>query len=158
MVFAITGLAGIVPTDGSLWVDGEHVGDSFVYLALAMIWIASLAAMGVYEAKTVGIGSEEYKRLGRGALTALATTTFIVFTFRLDLNRAFIFVAVTLATVVAGVLRQVVRKQLHRLRANGRYTRRVRSAGTWDTVSELVRHFRRAPFAGLHRGRRMRPR
>ena len=118
-------------------------------LGIGAIWIASMALTGAYEAKTVGVGSIEYKRLGGGALIALATTTLVAFTFDVHLSRAFVFMTIALAAVLAGALRQVVRKQLHRRRAAGRFTHRVVVAGTTATVTDLVRHFRRAPFAGF---------
>ena len=146
---AVTTLVGIAPTDGSLWIDGVEIDDGVVLLALAAIWILSMAVSGAYEAKVVGIGSEEYKRLCRGALGALATTAFLVYTFRIGLNRAFLFVALALATVLAGALRQIVRKWLHRARARaGATTRRVLVVGTRDTVGRAVRHFSRARSPG----------
>jgi exopolysaccharide biosynthesis polyprenyl glycosylphosphotransferase len=123
--------------------------DLAIVVAMAAIWIGSMALTGAYEAKTVGVGSIEYKRVGAGALIALATTTLVAFTFDLEPSRAFVFTTIGLAVVLAGVLRQVVRKQLHRRRAAGRYTHRVVIAGSVATVTDLVRHFRRAPFAGF---------
>jgi exopolysaccharide biosynthesis polyprenyl glycosylphosphotransferase len=123
--------------------------DLSIVVAMAAIWIGSMALTGAYEAKTVGVGSIEYRRVGAGALIALATTTLVAFTFDLEPSRAFVFTTIGLAVVLAGVLRQIVRKQLHRRRAAGRYTHRVVIAGSVPTVTDLVRHFRRAPFAGF---------
>jgi exopolysaccharide biosynthesis polyprenyl glycosylphosphotransferase len=60
-----------------------------------------------------------------------------------------VYTTVGLAVVLTGLLRQVVRKQLHRRRATGHFTHRVVVAGSVPTVTDLVRHFRRAPFAGF---------
>ena len=120
-----------------------------VLAGMALIWLASMALTGAYEAKTVGVGSIEYLRVGAGALIALAATTLIAFAFDLELSRAFVFTSIGIALILAAVLRQVVRKQLHRRRAAGRYTHRVVIAGSMATVTDLVRHFRRAPFAGF---------
>ena len=132
-----------------VWSGDGAPGDLVVIAMMAVIWIASMALTGAYEAKTVGVGSIEYKRLGAGALIALATTTLVAFAFDLQLSRAFVFTTIGLAVVLAGALRQVVRKQLHRRRAAGHFTHRVVVAGSLATVTDIVRHFRRAPFAGF---------
>src|SRR5262245_66033591 len=124
-------------------------GDLAIVVAMAVIWIGSMALTGAYEAKTVGVGSIEYKRVGAGASIALETTTLVAFAIDLEPSRAFVFTTFVLAVVLTGLLRQLVRKQLHRRRAAGRYTHRVVIAGSTPTVTDLVRHFRRAPFAGF---------
>jgi exopolysaccharide biosynthesis polyprenyl glycosylphosphotransferase len=151
VAFALAAMAalaiGFEPAN-PVW-DGDGApGDLAVVAGMAAIWIASMALTGAYEAKTVGVGSIEYKRVGAGALIALAATTLVAFTLDLQLSRAFVYTTVGLAVALAGLLRQVVRKQLHRRRAAGRFTHRVVVAGSAATVADLVRHFRRAPFAG----------
>lgn len=140
---------GTDPTANALWADDGRAGNAVVVLGIGAIWVASMAFTGAYEAKTVGIGSEEYKRLGGGALLALAVTALIAFAIDADLSRAFVFLTIAIAAALASVFRQLVRKQLHRRRAEGRFTHRVLVAGTTATVTDLIRHFRRAPFAGF---------
>jgi len=150
--FAIAALVAIVlgfEPANPLWDGAGTPGDLVVVGTMAAIWIASMALTGAYEAKTVGLGSIEYKRVGAGALIALAATTLVAFTLDVHLSRAFVFATVGFAVLLAGALRQVVRKQLHRRRAAGRFTHRVVVVGSAATVTDLVRHFRRAPFAGF---------
>jgi len=152
VAFALAAIAacllGFEPAK-SVWHGDGALGDLVVIAAMAVVWIASMALARAYEAKTVGVGSIEYKRLGAGALIALAATTLVAFTFDLHLSRAFVFTTIGLAVVFAGALRQAVRKQLHRRRAAGHFTHRVVVAGSVSTVTDIVRHFRRAPFAGF---------
>jgi exopolysaccharide biosynthesis polyprenyl glycosylphosphotransferase len=122
--------------------------DLAVAAGLVALWSASIAFAGGYEARILAVGSEEYKRLTKGALLALATGGTLAFAFDVPIGRGFLFGVVPLAFVLAGIARQVARKRLHQLQARGRFVHRVLVAGESRAVSHLVRHFRRAPFAG----------
>jgi len=148
IAIVITSSMGIRPSAGDLWPGAGGVDGVVVALALVAVWMASMAFTGAYEPKAVGVGSDEYRRLTGGALAALATSTSLAFTLEAAVSRPFLFTTIPIAFVAAGVFRQISRKQLHRRRAAGRFTYRVLIAGGAASVADLVRHFRRAPFAG----------
>jgi exopolysaccharide biosynthesis polyprenyl glycosylphosphotransferase len=139
--------ASLVP-DGEPWWNGWLSDDLVVGVGVAIVWSSALALSGAYDARSVGVGSEEYRRLTIGAIRALAAVVLVAFLVGESLQPAAVLAGLAVALVGSGALRQVARKQLHRLRAAGRCTRRVLVVGTEASVRDVVEHLRRASFAG----------
>lgn len=136
------------PITDEQWHGGSVAADALVATAVTGVWLIAIAFVGGYDTRTVGIGSDEYRRLGTGVVLTLTTAGFFAYALEVPVERTFLFGTVAVALVAALVLRRVARKQLHRQRAAGRFTHRVLVAGGEDAVTDLIRHFRRAPFAG----------
>jgi exopolysaccharide biosynthesis polyprenyl glycosylphosphotransferase len=120
-----------------------------VGIALVVLWLATLWLSGAYEMRYLGIGFEEYKRVGYAAVKTLAVIAVISFVGGGDLHPPFVAVLLTVGVLVQLVQRRAVRKGLHRLRANGQCSRKVLVVGAGREVTELVDHLRSAPYAGL---------
>jgi len=130
---------------------GGGFGTSYAVLSLlvAPIWVASMAAGGAYEARELGNGQEEYRRVLNSALRVVAGVAILAFAFELDLARGFVGVLLPLATVLTLFSRYGLRKWVHRQRASGGYSLQVIVVGSVDDATSLVRHLRRAPYAGF---------
>jgi exopolysaccharide biosynthesis polyprenyl glycosylphosphotransferase len=118
-------------------------------LSLVVAWPTLLAVTGAYERRSFGIGSDEFRRVGRAGLLLLAGLGFVSYAAELDLSRALVVVAVPSLTLVTLVERYAARRSLHRQRLKGRCVKRVVVVGRGGAVLELVDRLRRAHHAGL---------
>jgi exopolysaccharide biosynthesis polyprenyl glycosylphosphotransferase len=127
------------PTTGLFWAS----------LSLVVAWPTLLAVTAAYERRSFGIGSDEFRRVGRAGLLLLAGLGFLSYAAALDLSRALVVVAVPSLAVVTLVERYAARRSLHRQRLQGRCVKRVVVVGRGGAVLELVDRLRRASHAGL---------
>jgi exopolysaccharide biosynthesis polyprenyl glycosylphosphotransferase len=147
LALVVAGLAGASLTPSEWW-SGVPDDEVVAAVAVILVWLTAMALSGAYDVRSVGLGSEEYRRLAVGGLRALAAVVVIAFAANEPLERVTIFVVLAGALLVSGGLRQIARKQLHRRRADGQYARRVLVVGTAPSVRDVVTHLRRATFAG----------
>ncbi len=132
-------------------VSGSVRGISYdvVAAALAPAWVLFLSMSRAYEARAIGVGSDEFRRVFEGSVRFLATVATVAFAFQLELSRGFVGVALPLGTLVLLLGRYGARQLLHRLRAKGRACHRVIVVGSRDAAVELVRAVCGAPYSGL---------
>ncbi|MPQ99426.1 exopolysaccharide biosynthesis polyprenyl glycosylphosphotransferase [Modestobacter sp. I12A-02628] len=132
--------------------DGVVARDStltWAALSLLVVWPLLLSAAGTYDGRLIGTGSDEYRRVLRAGLLGLATVGFTSYAFGLELSRSLVVVAVPGLTAVGLLVRYGARRQLRRLRATGRCTKRVVVVGRGGAALTLVRQLDRERFAGL---------
>ena len=134
-----TRAADVEPAGGLLWAS----------LSLVVAWPALLAVTGAYEARTFGIGSDEFRRVSRAGLLLLAGLGFVSYAAELYLSRALVVVAVPALAVLTLVERYAARRALHQQRAAGRGVKRVVVVGRGGAVLELVDRLQRTQHAGL---------
>jgi exopolysaccharide biosynthesis polyprenyl glycosylphosphotransferase len=120
-----------------------------VGVALLALWSITLWLSNAYEMRYLGIGVEEYKRVGWAAVRTLAIVAIVSFVGGGDLSVGFVAVFLAVGVVVQLLQRRAARKGLHRLRASGQCNRHVLAVGAFREVHELVQHLRSAPYAGL---------
>ncbi|MEO6712182.1 MAG: sugar transferase [Mycobacteriales bacterium] len=117
-------------------------------LALPFVWSISLALSGAYEQRYLGLGPEEFKRVGNAAVRAIAVVSFVCFAYRVNVSRAYLGFALILATAFTLVGRYCTRKMLHRRRIRGESCHRVLVLGSKHSVASLINTVRREPIAG----------
>ncbi|MBW3651726.1 MAG: sugar transferase, partial [Actinobacteria bacterium] len=115
----------------------------------APVWLAVLAMSGAYARTVVGVGSEEYRRVFNAGLRYFAIVGIGLFIARVDLARGFVGGLVPSVTVLSLLGRYAVRRHLHRKRGQGGSMHCVLVVGTIGAVTDVVRHFQRAPYAGF---------
>jgi exopolysaccharide biosynthesis polyprenyl glycosylphosphotransferase len=118
--------------------------------ALVVLWPALLLATGAHSERVFGMGSDEYRRIGRAGFLLLALAGFMSYAADLDLSRALVVVAIPALTLGTLVLRYGARAHLHRERAKGRYGKRVVVVGRGGAVLELIGQLGRQKHAGLN--------
>ena len=128
----------------SLTVDGRHVPYLLVASVAVVSWLAILAVSGAYEHKILGSGTEEYRRVLRAAVGALAAAVLVVFLTRAQVARGFVMGLAPLVAAWTLFGRYLARNWLARQRAQGLQMRRVVVLGRPEAVLEAVRHFRGA--------------
>jgi len=120
----------------------------FLTMILPTVWVATVAANRAYEFRYLGIGSEEFRRVMTGAVWLVAIVGTFSWATKAELARGYILVALPLTTALTLIGRYLVRKQLHRLRAQGRCQQKVVVVGQASTAADLVQQLRREPYHG----------
>lgn len=128
--------------------------DLAVYLsevlpALVVVWVGSLAAFGGYSTRFYGAGTDEYRKVQNGTLTAAGITGTLAFLTEYPLSRSF-FVLLFLLGVVGILLgRLAFRKAIQAARRSGHLTRRVLLAGAPVHIDEVAQTLQRESWLGL---------
>lgn len=118
-------------------------------LILPLIWLVAMNLSRAQEARFLGHGSEEFKRVLDAAIRVAALVASISYGLHANISRGLIIVAIPTGTVLNLLGRYAVRKWLHRQRRAGRCGYRVLLVGAPAPVTELASSLRRAPYAGM---------
>jgi len=146
---ALISVAGYVALETFGADGGDGIPYGLLAVLLAPIWVVVLAVSRAYEARFVGIGSDEFRRVFDGSVRLLAAVATGAFVFKVPLSRGFVGVAFPLGTVLLLLGRYAARRVLHRLRQRGRAVHRVLVVGARDAVEPVVRQMCDTPHAGL---------
>ncbi|MEO3812092.1 sugar transferase [Sphaerisporangium sp. B11E5] len=119
-------------------------------LVLPLVWVGMVGLNRAYEARLIGVGSEEFRRISQCGFLLTAGVAIAAYVTKTDLARGYVVVALPLTTVLTLACRYGLRRRLHLLRARGMCMRRVVAVGHRSAVAELVRRFRREPYHGMH--------
>jgi exopolysaccharide biosynthesis polyprenyl glycosylphosphotransferase len=130
--------------------DGTHISYGWVLAGLSPLWILMLLAGRCYEARYLGVGFEEFKRVGNATVRLVALVGFGAFAFKASIARGFIAILVPLGLLLLVLARYGARRVLHALRGHGLCVHRVVAVGSVAEVLALVEQIEREPFAGLH--------
>jgi exopolysaccharide biosynthesis polyprenyl glycosylphosphotransferase len=128
-----------------------HVPTAYVVLTatLPVIWVAALALAGAYEARFIGAGADEFRRVinaGLGLTSAIAVLSYLT---KAQVSRGYILMAMPCVVGIDLLARYGLRKRLHRLRELGACLRRAVAVGHPQDVANLVNELRREPYHGL---------
>ena len=117
-------------------------------ILLVPVWIAALAMARAYESRYLGTGAEEFKRVGSASLRLMAVIAVISFTFKLELARGWVAIALPVGTVLLLIGRYGNRRWLHSRRKRGRYLRRTIAVGGPEGIRELADQLHDEPYVG----------
>jgi exopolysaccharide biosynthesis polyprenyl glycosylphosphotransferase len=118
--------------------------------ALPILWVSTLALLGGYDSRFIGVGSDEFRRVLKSAVILAASMAIVSYALKLDVARSYLALAVPCITGFDLLGRYGLRKRLHRQRySEGRYMRRVVVAGHAGAVADLVSFFRREAHDGM---------
>ncbi|MGI8879717.1 MAG: sugar transferase [Jatrophihabitans sp.] len=124
-----------------------------LYLPLAIIfplcWLAAAWLADAYESKVIGLGSEEYQRIGKAFVGLLAAVGFTSYALHASVPRGYVVIALPAALLLSVFGRFAARKVLHRARLAGRACNSVVVVGDADSVADLTRRMRDEAYAGL---------
>lgn len=126
----------------------QHLPYADLVSALPAVWVAAVLVAGGYDRRFLVTGPEEFQRVMNAGVWLLAAVVLTSFFAHADLSRGLVAIVVPLITVLTLAARYTARKLLHRKVARGRYLHRVVVVGSADEVRDLIRHMRRAPYAG----------
>ncbi|GAB3299749.1 sugar transferase [Geodermatophilus aquaeductus] len=129
--------------------EADSGGTQIAVAVFPLVWVAVVALGGGYEATTIGTGNEEFRSILQGGLVSMAAIGFVSYASGWQLSRALVVLAVPTTVVASAVGRHLLRRHVHRLRADGRCMRTVLAVGRERAVLDLVRHLRRERHCGM---------
>ena len=124
-----------------------------VYLAftglLPLLWVGSLALVGGYDARFIGVGSDEFLRVINAAVMLTAMIAVVSYAVKFDTARGYLVVTLPSVTIFDLVARYWLRRRLHRLRSRGACMHKVVAVGHAAAVADLIGDLRRSRHHGL---------
>ena len=124
-------------------------GYALATLVAPLLWVGAVALSGGYEARVIGLGSEEFQRIFRAFVGLTATIGFVSYALKADIARGYIIWALPLALVLSFLGHYGFRKRIHRGRSRGRYTYRVIAVGGEESVADLTLQLRQEHYCGM---------
>jgi exopolysaccharide biosynthesis polyprenyl glycosylphosphotransferase len=118
-------------------------------LALPLLWIAALWLAGAYDARFIGTGSDEYRRVLNAGVSLTAAVAIFSFAVNLQLSRAYVVIALPSLTLFDLLTRYALRKRLHQQRGHGKCLHNVVAVGHELAVAGLVTELGRDTYHGL---------
>jgi exopolysaccharide biosynthesis polyprenyl glycosylphosphotransferase len=119
-------------------------------VALPALWAGSAALAGGYDARFIGVGPDEFRRVMNAAVTLTGCVAVASYALKADLARGYVLIAMPCLAVFDLATRYALRKRLHRRRSYGACMQRVVAIGHPQAVTDLVATLRRDKFNGLH--------
>ena len=128
-----------------------HIGDVYAVLSILFpaLWVAALRLAGAYDARFIGIGSDEFRKVLNAGVSLTATLALFSYAVNAELSRVYLVVTMPSVTVLGLVLRYRMRKRLHRRRAMGQCMSTVLAVGYEPAVADLVNELHRDSYHGL---------
>ncbi|HEX2810031.1 MAG TPA: sugar transferase [Kineosporiaceae bacterium] len=112
-------------------------------------WLIMLVVSRAYEGRSLGLGSEEFRRVGNAAARFTALLAVVVFMFRLEVARGLVVIALPAMAMFALLFRYMARQVLHRVRADGAASHRVLVVGEGRSRDLLAARLQASPHSGL---------
>ena len=88
-------------------------------------WLFFLWFNGSRDAKILGFGADEYKRILNAALLSFTFIAFVSYIFKLEISRGFVLMVFSVGSMSLFITRRMLRKSLLRSRNQGLYISRV---------------------------------
>lgn len=128
--------------------DGAQPFATVYSLCLVIAWLAMLALVGSRDARIVGTGGGEYRRVLTASLATFGGLAIVVYLFNLQLARGYFLIALPIGLAALLVVRHLWRVWLVAQRREGGYSAKVVLVGGPDSVTHLARELARMPEAG----------
>jgi exopolysaccharide biosynthesis polyprenyl glycosylphosphotransferase len=143
-------LAGVLALRGRL--DGHgHVPAAYVVITVALpaAWVCCMALARGYEARVIGAGADEFRRVINAGIALTAAIAIVSYASTARMSRGYVVVAMPCVVGLDLVARYWLRKRLHKVRAMGACMRRAVAVGHPKDVEALINELRREPYHGL---------
>ena len=121
----------------------------FFACGLPVLWCVVVAIAGGYDARFIGVGSDEFRRVLNAAVSLTAGVAVVSYVTKLELARGYVAIALPTVAILDLFARFFLRKRLHRQRRAGACTQRVIAVGHAPAVADLVALLRRDSYHGL---------
>ncbi|TAP39122.1 sugar transferase [Arthrobacter sp. S39] len=149
VVWAVAGAFGLrfgfPDLGGSSVRDVDYI---FLSLGLVIVWWTMLEFWGSREARVLGSGTEEYKRVIASSAWLFGFVAVVSYALKVDTARGFVGLAFPAGALGLLIARWLVRQHLSLDRKHGRSGFRVLIIGGPSSAAHLVRSLNSAPAAG----------
>jgi exopolysaccharide biosynthesis polyprenyl glycosylphosphotransferase len=142
-------LAGVVALLGRFQGPAQHHFYLATTAGLPLIWVFWVSLLGGYDARFIGLGSEEFRRVINAAIGLTAGIAIVSYALKLDFARGYVLIALPGLGIADTIVRFSMRKYLHRQRGRGRFMRHVTAVGYSSAVTGLIVQLRQDRFHGL---------
>jgi exopolysaccharide biosynthesis polyprenyl glycosylphosphotransferase len=130
---------------------GSDVTRTYLALSLALpaLWVLTLLLVGGYDARFIGTGSDEYRKVLSAGVSLTAAIAIFSYAVNLQLSRAYVVIALPSITMFDVGVRFAMRKRLHKLRGAGRCVLNVVAVGHERAVADLITELSRDAYHGM---------
>ena len=116
---------------------------------LPALWVGSVALAGGYDARIIGVGSDEFRKILSVGVNLTAAVAIVSYVAKLEFARGYVLLSLPLVTGLDLVLRHRLRKRLHKMRSRGACMHRAVAIGHAPAVADLIAELRRETYHGL---------
>src|SRR5215467_4148228 len=116
---------------------------------LPLLWVGSVALAGGYDARFIGVGSDEFRKILTAGVNLTAAVAVASYAVKFEFARGYVLLSLPVVTGLDLVARHRLRKRLHKLRERGACMQRVVAVGHAPAMADLIAELRRAPYHGL---------
>ena len=129
----------------------DHTPVEYLVLTgcLPLLWWASVGLARGYEARVIGLGSDEFRRILTAGVSLTAAVAIVSYLSKTQVARGYVVVALPCLTASDLMARYALRKRLHRRRRGGAYMHRTVVVGHAAAAAELITELRRETYHGL---------
>lgn len=128
--------------------DDLAVNYSVVSMMLIAGWMLVLKVYETRDARIIGAGPTEYRRIADGSLRLFGLVAIVAFLFQINLARGYILIALPSGVGVLVLSRWLWRQWLGAKRRSGEFSAAVLLVGGQHSVTDLRREFLRHPEEG----------
>ena len=118
-------------------------------LSLPVLWLSTLMLAGAYDARFIGVGTDEFRRVLNTGICLTAAVAMVAYATKTDVARGYVVVSLPSVTAFDLLARYLLRKRLHHMRELGNCMRRVVVVGHPDVIGDLATVLRRDTYHGL---------
>lgn len=118
-------------------------------LAFPLLWSIAMALAGGYDARFIGTGSDEFRKVLNAGVSLTAGLAIFSYLINNELSRLYLVIAMPGVTVLDLAARLCLRKWLHHQRAAGRFMLTVVAVGHEAGVADLIRELGRDKYHGM---------
>jgi exopolysaccharide biosynthesis polyprenyl glycosylphosphotransferase len=118
-------------------------------LSLPVLWLGILTLAGAYDARFIGLGTDEFRRVVNTGICLTAAIAIVAYATKTEVARGWVLISLPSVTAFDLLARYVLRKRLHRMRELGSCMRRVVVVGHPDVIGDLATVLRRDTYHGL---------
>ena len=130
---------------------GDYQTSGYFWLGLAFpaIWMITLQLAGAYDARYIGLGSDEFRRVLNAGICLTAIVAIASYASKTEIARGYVVLALPSMTLLDVLVRFRLRKRLHRQRSRGRCMRKLVAVGYPDVIAGLATTLARDTHHGL---------
>ena len=118
-------------------------------VALPLLWVATLLLFGAYSVKSIGTGSDEFRKVLNAGFGLTAGLAILSYAVNVELSREYLLLTMPTLTGADLCVRLAQRKRLHRRRAKGQCMSTLLAVGPESAVADLVKELKRGTYHGL---------
>ena len=130
---------------------GGNITPEYAALSVAfpLLWVMTLWLAGAYDARYIGTGSDEFRKVLNAGVSLTAGLAILSYAVNTELSRSYLMITMPSVTLLDLAVRFAMRKRLHKLRGLGRCMSSVLALGHEVAVADLITELRRDSYHGL---------